>query len=70
MRELLDQSTPIVATVALSGTGFIADVKRRPDVELWQVTNQNRDALPTQLAERIISATGGLTDPRRDRASR
>ena len=69
MHELLDRSTPIIATVALSGTGFISDVKRRSDVELQQVTAQNRDRLPTQLAERIISATAGSTDPSRDRTS-
>jgi nucleoside-triphosphatase len=63
MRELLDQSTPILATVALSGTGFIADVKRRPDVELWEVTNQDRDELPGQLAERIQRAIGNSPDP-------
>ncbi len=69
IRNLLDRSTPLVATVALSGSGFIAAVKPRPDVELWQVTAQNRDVVPTQLAERITSAIGGPSDPRDDSAS-
>jgi len=69
VRDVLNRPTPVVATVALSGSGFIADVKRRPDAELWQVSAQNRDEVPTRLAERIISATGGSSDLHRDRAS-
>ena len=53
VRGLLDGQTPLVATVAASGPGFIAEVKRRPDVELWQVTRENRDALPQRLVERL-----------------
>ncbi len=45
MRELLDSGLPLVATIALRGGGFIADVKRHPDAELWEVTARNRDAL-------------------------
>ena len=66
VRKALDGSMPLVATVALSGSGFIAEVKDRPDAEFRQVTAQNRDKLPTQLAERIISATGGWSALRRD----
>lgn len=46
MTRLLDGPRPIVATVGLRGHGLIADVKRWPGSELWQVTRQNRDALP------------------------
>jgi nucleoside-triphosphatase len=53
VRELLNGAVPIVATVALSGSGFIAEAKRRPDVELLEVTVGNRDELPKQLAERV-----------------
>jgi nucleoside-triphosphatase len=55
VRALLDGPIPIVATIALSGRGFIADVKARPDVELWDVTLANREELPRQLAERLAS---------------
>ncbi len=34
MRSLLDSRQPLVATVALRGSGFIAEVKDRVDVEL------------------------------------
>jgi nucleoside-triphosphatase len=59
IRKLLDGPTPAVATVAQSGSGVIADLKRRPDIELWEVTAGNRDELPGQLAERVQYAIHG-----------
>jgi nucleoside-triphosphatase len=53
MRLLLDAGRPLVATVALRGDGFIAEVKRRPDVEIIEVTPRNRDDLPGEI-ERIV----------------
>ncbi len=55
IRKQLDGRVPIVATVAASGGGFIAEVKQRPDVELWQVTRENRDQLPAALALGVSS---------------
>ena len=51
MRALIAGSTPVVASVGARGGGLIAEVKRRPDCELWQVTQANRDDLP----DRIVS---------------
>src|SRR5687767_13015208 len=45
-RDLLESSLPVIATVAKRGGGFIAEVKRRKDCELWTLTRANRDALP------------------------
>jgi nucleoside-triphosphatase len=50
MRALLDAGVPLVATVALRGGGFIAELKARPDVTLWTVTPENRDDLPERVA--------------------
>jgi nucleoside-triphosphatase len=50
MSRLLDGPVPIVATIALRGVAFIADVKKRPDVQIVEVTNGNRQALPGQIA--------------------
>lgn len=55
VRTLLDAATPVVATVAAGGGGFIAEVKARPDVEIWQVTRENREEMPRQLAERVAA---------------
>ncbi|HUU98699.1 MAG TPA: nucleoside-triphosphatase [Phycisphaerae bacterium] len=55
VRGLLDGPTPIVATVGVSGGGFIAEVKARFDAEVWQVTRESRDGLPQRLAERVAA---------------
>ena len=49
MRRLLAGRTPVIATVAQRGTGFIAEVKRRDDCELWTLTRANRDAMPAAI---------------------
>jgi nucleoside-triphosphatase len=49
MRHLIDSGVPLVATVAVRGGGFIEEVKRRPDVELWTVTTATREALPDRI---------------------
>jgi nucleoside-triphosphatase len=53
MTRLLDSGKPVVATVALRGTGFIEDVRRRPDVEVWPVTPGNREELPEKILSRL-----------------
>jgi len=49
MRRLLASRAPLVATVAKRGAGFIAEVKRREDCELWTLSRGNRDAMPQQI---------------------
>jgi nucleoside-triphosphatase len=39
----------IVATVGQRGGGFMAEVKRRPDIELWELTRDNRNAMPARV---------------------
>jgi nucleoside-triphosphatase len=49
MRALLDSPERVIATVARRGGDFIAEVKQRSDVELWELTSGNRDALADQV---------------------
>lgn len=49
MRALLAGQRPVVATVGLSGGGFIAEVKRLKECLLWEVTPVNRDELPSRI---------------------
>jgi len=49
MRALLDTGRPVVATIGERGGGFIAEVKRSPDVTLWRLTRDNRDAVPARV---------------------
>jgi hypothetical protein len=46
---------PVLATVALKGSGLIATVKARPDIRLIEVTSANRDQLPDELARILRS---------------
>jgi nucleoside-triphosphatase len=53
--ELLSSERPVVATVAMKGSGFIAEVKTRPDVELIELTRDNRDGLFKQILSAITT---------------
>jgi nucleoside-triphosphatase len=41
--EMLDSDRPVIATIAEKGTGFIADIKKREDIWIFEVTEHNRD---------------------------
>jgi nucleoside-triphosphatase len=62
VRALLAAGPPVVATVGQRGEGFIAEVKRRPDVELWELTRDNRDAIPARVVAWLKQRTGILHD--------
>jgi nucleoside-triphosphatase len=49
VRSLLEAETPLVASVGRQGPGLIAEVKQRHDVEIWEVTRDNRDAMPDRV---------------------
>jgi nucleoside-triphosphatase len=56
VRRLLDGATPVVATLAASGGGFIAEVRARPDAHILEVRPDNRDELPGRLAGNLSGA--------------
>lgn len=58
MGALLESEIPTVATVAARGSGFIAEVKRRGDMTVWQVTLSNRDMLAEEAARWVASTAG------------
>jgi len=47
--RLLDSDCPVIATIAQRGSGFIAEVKRHPGAESWEVTRANRDEMPGRI---------------------
>ena len=57
VRRLLDSTAIVVATIGKKGGGFMDEVKQRNDVELWELTHDNRDDVPervmTWLEERL-----------------
>ena len=69
VRRLLETPVPFLATVARRGSGLIAEVKERGDIELLEVTRENRDRLPRELADRLGLTPRPPADPA-DRRSR
>jgi nucleoside-triphosphatase len=60
MRTLLASRTPLVATIARKGGGFIQEVRSRRDVGLLEVTPGSRDGLAARVLDWL--ATRGV-DP-------
>jgi nucleoside-triphosphatase len=58
MRGLLDARAVVIATVAVKGGGFIAEVKGRPDALVWEITRANRDAMPERIAAWLAERSG------------
>jgi nucleoside-triphosphatase len=56
-RNLLDEifgsGKPLLATIAFKGGGIIERVKNRSDIELVEVTRDNRDALVSEIPNKI-----------------
>jgi nucleoside-triphosphatase len=51
VRRLLDSPTTLLATIALRGEELIAEVKRHPEVEQWQITPANRNDVPRRVVQ-------------------
>lgn len=49
LKQVLDSSKPVVATIALKGTGPIEEIKHRRDSTLIELTVKNRDSLGETL---------------------
>jgi nucleoside-triphosphatase len=58
VRRVLDGPAPVLATIALKGGGFIAELKARKDVRLVAVDPVNRDGLPDHLAGGLRGKSG------------
>ncbi len=55
IRTLLDSEKLFIAAVALKGEGLIAEVKRRSDIELFEISRDNRNDLPQRILNRALS---------------
>jgi nucleoside-triphosphatase len=56
--DLLAQPSNILATIAEKGKGFIEQIKARNDIELIEVTRENRNHLCVEIAEKINAELG------------
>lgn len=52
--EALGSSNRVIGSIALKGGEFIQAIKNRPDVELFHVSEENRDRLAASLIEVIM----------------
>lgn len=51
--RVLDSPCIVIGTITLGGTDFILEVKKRADIEIFEVTLENRDKLPEVILEHI-----------------
>ena len=58
--EILDSEKGLIATIALKGSGLIEEIKERKDIELFTITQTNRDSL---LSEILKEATPKISFP-------
>ncbi len=49
MREILDSEKGLIATIAMKGSGLIAEVKGRKDVKLFTISQNNRNSLLSEI---------------------
>ncbi|MBN2467023.1 MAG: NTPase [Deltaproteobacteria bacterium] len=54
IKEIFDSSKPVVATISLTGSGIIAEIKKRRDVTRFEVTSGNRDAIVAETLRLIL----------------
>jgi len=48
MDKLLVSEIPVVAIIRAQGGGYVDEVKSRDDVELWEITLENRYIISAQ----------------------
>ena len=51
IEQLLADSIPLTATISISAAGWIARIRQRLDVQLFQVNESNRDRLSLEIAD-------------------
>ncbi len=57
--QLLSSEKLLIATIAVKGRGLPAQVRKRKDCNLIQLTKENRDILPARLEEMVKSIARG-----------
>ena len=51
--DVLDSPNIVIGTITLGGDDFIRRIKERGDIEIHEVTEEKRDALPDLIIERV-----------------
>lgn len=53
VRQIFDSDKLVIATIALKVEWFMADLKKRDDVKLFELTHDNRDSLLPEILRKI-----------------
>jgi nucleoside-triphosphatase len=53
VRKLLDSEKVLISTIALKGGNFIAEVKKRNDIKLFEMSPANRDSLLSEILREL-----------------
>lgn len=53
LKEIQDLEKLVIATIALKGGGLIADIKKRDDTWLYEITRSNRDSLLSEILKDV-----------------
>jgi nucleoside-triphosphatase len=53
VRKLLDSEKVLISTIALKGGSFIAEVKKRNDIKLFEMSPANRDSLLSEILREL-----------------
>ena len=56
--QAVESDAVVLGTIAIKGSPFIESFRRRPDIKIFEVTRDNRDRLPRELAEIILKGLG------------
>jgi nucleoside-triphosphatase len=57
LKTIFESNSRLVATIALKGGGLIAQLKRRPDVRLFELTRENQDELFNKICSLLQART-------------
>lgn len=58
VRAVLGSPRPVLGVIQAARLPFLEEVRRRPDVRLVEVTADNRDALPEEIAREVEALLG------------
>jgi len=53
LEEILDSEKWVIATIALKGSGLIEKIKKRQNIRLFEITQENKDALFSEILEEV-----------------
>jgi len=57
--EALDSPNIVIGTITFGGTDFILEVKERENIEIIEVTPENRDSLPDLILKKVSDLRKG-----------